>query len=129
MNLKRPILYNKIMGIYTKKIKSPIYKIKGDKPKLDELVQPNKFRELIKNIDETVAPEGVKKFLRMAATRHLIFDYAKIAEYYANSPPKIQELFEQSALVIIDFDKAIEGGFVQMNKRLMEIRNDEPENK
>jgi hypothetical protein len=80
----------------------------------------------LKNIDESVVPEGVKKFLRIAASRHFKFDYAKIAEYYANSPPDVQELFEQSALIIIDFDSAIEGGFVQMNKRLMEIRENEP---
>lgn len=112
--------------IYTSKIKSPIYEIKGDKPKLDDLVEPDKFRELVDKIDASVAPEGVKKFLRMAATRHLKFDYAKIAEYYAHSNPEVQELFEQSALVIIDFEKAIEGGFVQMNKRLMEVRSNEP---
>lgn len=111
--------------MYTSKIKSPVYEIKGDKPKLDDLVQPDKFRELIKNIDESVAPEGVRKFLRMAASRHLKYDYAKIAEYYANSPPNVQELFEQSGLVIVDFDSAIENGFVMMNKKLMEIRKNE----
>lgn len=111
--------------MYTSKIKAPVYEIKGTKPKLDELVQPDKFRELIKNIDESVAPEGVKMFLRMAASRHLKFDYAKIAEYYANAPANVQELFEQSGLVIVDFDSAIENGFVQMNKKLMEIRKNE----
>lgn len=114
------------MSTYTSKIKSPIYKIKGEKPKLDDLVDPQKFKELLKNIDESVAPEGVKKFLRIAASRHFKFDYAKIAEYYANSSPNVQQLFEQSGLIIIDFDSAIENGFVQMNKRLMDIRSNEP---
>lgn len=122
------ILYNKSMGIYTSKIKSPVYEIKGEKPKLDEMVDATKFKELIEKIDASVAPEGVKKFLRIAASRHVKYNYAKIAEYYAHASPAIQDLFEQSALVIIDFDKAIEGGFVQMNKRLMEIRQEEPEN-
>lgn len=114
------------MSTYTSKMKSPVYEIKGDKPKLDDLVQTEKFKELLHNIDESVIPEGIKKFLRIAASRHFKFDYAKIAEYYANSSPQVQELFEQSALVIIDFDAAIEGGFVQMNKRLMEVRSNEP---
>lgn len=117
------------MDIYTSKIKAPVYEIKGEKPKLVDLVETKKTDELLKKINESVAPAGVKAFLKIAATRHFKFDYAKIAEYYANSPPNVQELFEQSALVIIDFDKAIEHGFVQMNKRLMEIRADEPENK
>ena len=113
------------MDIYTSKIKAPVYEIKGDKPKLSELVDDYKVKELLDKIDKSVAPAGVKAFLRTAATRHYKFDYAKIAEYYANSNPEVQELFEQSALVIIDFDKAIENGFVQMNKRLMEIRASE----
>lgn len=112
--------------MYTDKIKAPIYEIKGDKPKLDDLVDKTKVDDLIKKIDESVIPNGVKDFLKIAATRHYRYDYAKVAEYYANSPPNVQELFEQSALVIIDFDKAIENGFVQMNKRLMEIRKNEP---
>jgi hypothetical protein len=114
------------MDIYTSKIKAPVYEIKGDKPKLSDLVQTNKVDELLEKIDKSVAPAGVKEFLKIAATRHYVFDYAKIAEYYANSNPEVQELFEQSALVIIDFDAAIENGFVQMNKRLMEIRANEP---
>lgn len=114
------------MGIYTSKIKSPVYKIKGEKPTLDTLVNQNKVHELISKIDESTAPAGIKSFLKIAATRHYKFDYAKIAEYYAHAPANVQDLFEQSALVIIDFDKAIEGGFVQMNKKLMEIRSNEP---
>lgn len=111
---------------YTSKIKAPVYEIKGEKPKLTKLVKTEKVDELLKKIDDSVAPSGVKAFLKIAATRHYVFDYASIAEYYANSPPNVQELFEQSALVIVDFDSAIENGFVQMNKRLMDIRKNEP---
>lgn len=111
--------------MYTSKIKAPIYEIKGKKPKLSEIVDTSKTDELLKEIDKSVTPQGVKDFLKIAATRHYKFDYAAIAEYYANSPPNVQDLFEKSALVIIDFDKAIENGFVQMNKRLMEIRKNE----
>jgi hypothetical protein len=115
------------MDIYTSKMKAPIYEIKGEKPKLSQLVDESKVEELFEKIDKSVVPHGIKNFLKIAATRHYKFDYAKIAEYYANSNVGVQELFEQSALVIIDFDKAIENGFVQMNKRLMEIRKNEPE--
>ncbi|EEP88958.1 transcriptional regulator, partial [Yersinia kristensenii ATCC 33638] len=37
-----------------------------------------------------------------AAERHTIFNFSKIADYYAHAPADIQALFEQSALVIID---------------------------
>lgn len=113
------------MSEYTSKIKAPVYEIKGKKPKLGELVDTTVFDDLISKINDSVAPNGVKTFLRAAATRHYKFNYDKIAEYYANSPAEVQELFEQSGLVIIDFDDAIANGFVQMNKRLMEIRQSE----
>ena len=115
------------MADYSKKIKAPIYEIKGDKPKLNSLVDTTAVDRLLKDIDEMVAPNGVKNFLRIAASRHYKFNYAKIAEYYANSPPGVQELFEKSALVIIDFDDAIANGFVKMNKKLMEIRDETSE--
>ena len=40
------------------------------------------------------------------------FNYEKIANYYAHATPDIQKLMEDSALVIIDYDKAIERGFL-----------------
>ena len=56
----------------------------------------------------------------LAATRHVVFNYEKIAEFYAHAPAKIQRLFEASALVIIDFDDAIGGGYVKLCESLIE---------
>ncbi len=36
-------------------------------------------------------------------------------------PAEIQCLFEESALVIIDYQQAIENGFVRMTQRMVEI--------
>jgi hypothetical protein len=108
------------MSEYVSKIKVPIYEIRGEKPKLSELVDHTV-------IDTSIIPDGIKSFLRIAATRHYKFNYANIAEYYANSSSDVQELFEQSGLVIIDFDDAIANGFVKMNKRLMDIRRETSE--
>lgn len=110
---------------YTSKIKSPIYKIKGEKPNINKLVDTSKYDKLSQNIGMTNIDPEIKFFLRRAATRHYKFDYAKIAEYYAHAPKEVQELFEQSGLVIIDFESAIKNGFVLMNERLMDIRSNE----
>lgn len=112
--------------MYTAKIKSPVYEIKGEKPRLVDLVDTTFADKLVEEIDSSIAPEGIKSFLRKAASRHNKFNYAKVAEYYANASPGVQELFEKSGLVIIDFDSAIENGFISMNKQLMEIRKNEP---
>lgn len=100
---------------YTKKIEAPIYEPTGPKPQLSQLFDDSKAKELIAKIDAaTSIPEDEKKFLRLAAQRHVVFNYQNIAEYYAHSESPLQCHFEKSALVIIDFDKALENGFVTM---------------
>ncbi len=113
--------------MYNQKIKTPIYTPKGLKPDESELIDATKFEQLSRSIAQADIDSKIKYFLRKAATRHYKFDYVKIAEYYAHAPKEIQELFEQSGLVIIDFDAAIENGFVSMNQRLMEVRKNEPQ--
>lgn len=113
--------------IYTKKVQAPIYTPKGEKPKESELIDLSKTKELLNEIESCTAPEHIKDFLRLAAARHTVFDYGKIAEYYCHASPEIQNLMENSALVIIDFDKAIEKGFVQMTKSLVEAFNESGE--
>lgn len=110
---------------YTRKIEAPIYEPKGDKPKLSDLVDTTKTQELLKEINAAKIPEEEKEFLRLAAARHTVFNYDKIANYYAHSDATVQNLMENSALVIIDFNKAIELGFVKMTKELSEVFENE----
>jgi hypothetical protein len=105
-------------NVYTKKIQSPIYEPKGEKPKVGELCDLRKTAKLLTEIEDAKVPEEVKTFLRLAAQRHAVFDYEKIAEFYAHASKAVQDLCENSALVIIDFKKAIEQGFVVMTKEI-----------
>lgn len=106
---------------YTSKVDSPIYEIKEDKPNVNELFDTSVYDKLIEEIDKSEIEESDKEFLRYAAKRHIVFNYAKIAEYYAHSPKEVQELIENSALVIIDYEKAIEKGFVKLHETLFEL--------
>lgn len=99
---------------YTKKINIPIYEPKGPKPAIEELFDLSKAEQLIKEIKASSLPDAEKIFLQFAAYRHVVFNYENIAEYYAHSDKDTQTLIENSALVIIDFDKAIENGFVKL---------------
>jgi len=110
---------------YTTKIRIPIYEITGKKPSLSELVNLQVHERLLKKIDASACDEQIKNFLRLAATRHLVFNYAKIAEYFAHASEDVQSLMEESALVIIDIDKAIENGFVQMNSEIESMLKEE----
>jgi hypothetical protein len=100
--------------IYTTKVDSPTYEIKGEKPEEEDLYNLGKYNQLMDKINSSDVDEKTKLFLQMAATRHIVFDYGLIAEFYAHGDEKTQELMEDSALVIIDYDKAIELGFVKL---------------
>lgn len=105
---------------YTRKIESPVYEPKGEKPTIPELYDDSKYRELLAGIEKAKIPAEAKQFLKLAATRHVVFNFEKIAEYYAQAGSKEQRLFEDSALVIIDFQSAIRGGYVKMCESLIE---------
>jgi hypothetical protein len=103
---------------YTAKVEAPTYIPTGPKPGITELANQEKCKELQKRIDASDLPEDEKQFLRIAASRHIIFDYQQIAEYYAHSNKEMQRLMEESALVIIDFKQAVEKGFVKLTDRI-----------
>lgn len=105
---------------YSREILTPIYTPDGTTPTFPEMYDTTKYNELVKEIAAERLPDEVKQFLLFAATRHIIFNYEKIANYYAQATKKVQELMERSALVIIDFQKAIEGGYVKLTKDLMQ---------
>ena len=60
----------------------------------------------------------------LSAQRHNVFNFQKIAEFYAHQKPEVQNLMEKSALVIIDYNKAIENGYVRMSKNMAEAFDD-----
>lgn len=90
-------------------------------PQLTECVDNSKYKELKAKILQSGVSDLEKKFLICAAKRHTVFNYSKIADYYASASPEMQELMEDSALVIIDFNDAIAKGYVKLNKRMAEI--------
>lgn len=113
---------------YSSKIEAPQYNITGDNPELDDLYDTEKADALAKEIDEADVPKKVKAFLKVAAMRHVVFNFRNIAEYYAHSDAKVQRLMEKSALVIIDFEDAIRNGFVVVSERMAALRgSDESE--
>ena len=87
---------------------------------MSELYNEDKGFELLEKIRKSNVSKAEKEFLTIASFRHVVFDYSKIAEYYAQSNKEMQELMEDSALVIIDFEKAIENGYVKLTKDIAE---------
>ena len=99
---------------HSSKIEAPIYEPKNVKPHILELCDKSKTHRIINEIEQSSLSNDEKFFLIDAARRHNVFNYEKIADYYAHSSKEMQTLMERSGLVIIDFDKAIEYGYVKL---------------
>ena len=105
---------------YSSKIEAPIYEPKNKKPHILELCNKEKTHRLIKEIENSNVSFEEKNFLIYAARRHNVFNYEKIADYYSHSSEEMQNLMEKSALVIIDFEKAIQLGYVKLCDEIKE---------
>lgn len=87
------------------------------------LYNTDKYDSLVKDIKGKNLPKDIEKFLLLSATRHIVFNYARIAEYYCHANKEVQELMEKSGLVIIDFNDAMENGYIELTKHLEELYN------
>ena len=110
---------------YSKKIEAPIYEPKNEKPDYLSLFDQERTNELIQEIQASNIPQQEKDFLTMAAYRHTVFNYERIADFYAHSSPEVQKLMEDSALIIIDFNRAIELGYVKLSNEIANLYNEE----
>lgn len=99
---------------YTRAPGSPIYEPKARRPDIRELCDKTRTQRLLRDIDASNVSMDEKQFLADAARRHSVFNYELIADYYAHASPEMQRLMEDSALVIPDFNRAIELGYVKL---------------
>jgi hypothetical protein len=130
--LEKDATLNKMVGDmllsydnYSRKITPPTYAPFNEKPEIFELFDDSKTRELIDEIDSSAISDNEKEFLKIAAQRHTILSFKKIADYYANSGPEVQRLMENSALVIIDLGAAISNGFVNITENIRRMVHEE----
>lgn len=112
---------------YTKKTNIPQYEITGKNPMISELYDLDKYNELIEEIEQADISDEVKEFLKLSASRHIVFNYQYIAEYYAHADKNVQQLMEDSALVIIDYDDAIKDGFVRLSEDVIQMESEDDE--
>lgn len=112
---------------YTQKVDVPTYEPSGDKPDITELFDDSHAFNLIEKIKSSKLPQPEKDFLMLTAGRHVRLNFQLIADYYAHSDRVVQELMEDSALVIVDIDNAIANGWVNLSKKLDEIYDEDNE--
>lgn len=113
--------------LYTRKMDPIQYHPTMDRPPSPaDMVNRSKAEELVAQITATEGlPPEVSDFLIAGAQRHLVFNYANVAEFYAHADPEVQALMEASALVIVDYEDAILHGYVRITSRLRELREED----
>ena len=106
---------------YSNGVKIPHYEPTGEKVEVEELCDKTKANQLLEEIEQSKIPEDIKQFLRLAAYRHVVFNFKKVAEFYSNADAKTQQLFENSGLVIVDINDALAKGWVKLSKTIEEL--------
>ena len=112
---------------YSRAITVPQYEPKNTKPNIDTVYDLRKYSKLLARINKSNVSEEEKKFLKFAATRHIVFTYSKIADYYAHASSEMQDLMEESALVILDIDDAIANGYITLSDKMRQLIAEEKE--
>ena len=107
---------------YSQAVKVPQYEIVGEQPQTSELADHSRAEKLQKQIEQSDLPDDLRQFLFAATTRHIVFNYAKIAEFYPHQTPEVQKLMEQSVLIIIDADDAIANGYATFDQTITDLR-------
>lgn len=75
------------------------------------LEEYNKIQELIENSNVS---NSQKQFLKLASTRFIRFNYAKIADYYCSiDDTTMKDFIEKLHLVVVDKDSAIKNGYFE----------------
>jgi hypothetical protein len=122
MDLNQEPLNIEIDSKYSQAVTVPQYEIVGDEPQLSQLVDRTKATSLRNNIYKANLPKDLEEFLLIASARHLVFNYAKIAEFYPHQTPEVQHLMEQSVLIIIDANDAIANGFATFTQTINDLK-------
>lgn len=121
-----PVMPTDAESPYSNKTVAPIYEAKeAEAPPVNQMFDDIKVNHLLDKISKTELEPEIREFLTLASYRHAKFDFGKIAEFYCHADPSVQQLMQDSALVIIDFDKAIEENYVTLRSELIEQYSDE----
>ena len=112
---------------YTLKMGIPQYIPSGREITIRDLIDTDRCDRLVKEINAAMRAGEISRveasFLIMGAYRHLKFNYAEIAEYYAaHANEKMQRLMERSCLVLLDVDDALAAEVVNAKDFIEEVR-------
>lgn len=114
------------MKEYSTKIGIPNFIPTDENIELKNCINTEKYFKMICEINgnENLTEEE-KKFLRLGATRWIQFRYDNIAQYFCTkASPEFQKMLQRSAMVLIDFDSALENSLTDAQKFVYSLAKD-----
>lgn len=111
---------------YSRKIEAPDYEPTGRNVQVSELYDESKTQRLIAEINAMKVNAEIKKMLVAGAQRFTRFDFRNVAEWYSQQEDEsVKAMMRKMAMVIVDFDEAVENGFVRLCEELIKEYEDE----
>lgn len=105
-------------GPYSDKSDGLTYEPSSQIPAVSDVYSGDKVASLTEKIAASSVSDENKAFLFAAATRHYKFNYKFVADLYSHADTELQSLMEESALVILDYDRAVELGYAKLREVL-----------
>lgn len=92
--------------------------------RIDNLLDVSEYNKLLAEIDTLDLPSSEKQFLKLASTRFIRFNYSNIADYYSSASTNMKDWIEKLHLVVVDYNNAIEKGYIEYFDGLEKIVGD-----
>jgi hypothetical protein len=102
-------------------IQIPIYTASEDKPNESELVNLEKYSDLINQIDNSDIDKSLKEILKIRASFFVDFNFQRIADFYHHSSIETRDLFEKLGMIILAPKEALEKGFISIGEEILEL--------
>jgi len=113
---------------YSKSKMIPIFEPTGKNVSLKSCINSEKCKSLISEINaylkQGLIDEEQADFLKLCATRFLVYSYSDIAEYYCKSSEPMKKLMEKQSLILLDINKSLENSILKLNKVTNDLIHD-----
>lgn len=100
-------------------IELPFYEPSEVKPKINELANIERTKELISKIDLLEVEENLKEILKIRASFFTDFNFQKIADFYYKESEDVKEVFKDLGLIILAPKEALEKGFINLKENIL----------
>lgn len=107
----------------------PTFEPNAEDTSLTDCVNVDKYVELINEVENAYKAHEISedecKFLKLAASRWLKFNYANVAQYFCKkASPAMQELLQRSVMVLLDIDDAFKSEVIKAKSYISTLQKE-----